>query len=89
MLEVDTRLHRIPLVSYVLLMYPEKNARLNKAEMLICLKESSDRRNSEETKIVIHTIMETLQRAHNMRIDTLHWKIRRSLICSIKRAQHG
>ncbi|QLH07169.1 hypothetical protein [Nitrosopumilus ureiphilus] len=71
MLEIDTCLHSIPLVSYILLMYPEKNAKLNKAEMLICLKESDDKQAVEETKIGVHAIAETLQQMHNTRIDYL------------------
>lgn len=71
MLEVDTYLHNIPLISYVLLMYPEKNTKLNKAEILIHLKESDDKKAIEETKIEIHTMIETLQQIHNIRMDYL------------------
>lgn len=71
MAETDTYLHDISLISYVLLMYPQRNARLNKAEMLICLKKSDDRKAIEEAKLQIHAIMETLQKIHNIRIDYL------------------
>ena len=71
MLEIDTYLHNIPLISYILIMYPDKNAKLNKVEMLVCLKESDDKKAIEETKIIVNTITETLQRIHNIRIDHL------------------
>ena len=71
MLEIDTHMRRIPLISHILLMYPEKNTKLNKAEMLIHLKECDDKLTIEETKIGIHAIIETLQQMHNIRIDYL------------------
>ena len=71
MLGTDTYLRSVPLISHILLMYPEKNTKLNKAEMLIHLKESDDKKTTEETKIGIHTIIETLQQMHNIRIDYL------------------
>lgn len=71
MLETDTYLRSVPLISHILLMYPGKNTKLNKAEMLIRLKESDDKKTVEETKIQIHVIAETLQRSHNIRIDYL------------------
>ncbi len=71
MLETDTHLRSVPLVSHVLLMYPEKNTKLNKAEMLIHLKESNDKKAVEGTKIQIHATAETLQRTRNVRVDYL------------------
>lgn len=71
MMEMDTYLHDISLISYILLMYPQRNARLNRAEMLIHLRESDDRKTIEGTKLQIHEIIETLQRIHNIRIDYL------------------
>ena len=71
MLEADTHLRSIPLISCMLLMHPEKNARLNKAEMLIHLKESGDKKAIEETKIQIHAIAKALQQSLNIRIDYL------------------
>lgn len=71
MLETYMNLRSVPLISHILLMYPEKNTNLNKAEMLIYLKESNDKKAIEETKIGIHTIIETLQQMHNIRIDYL------------------
>ena len=71
MLETDTHMRSIPLISHILLMYPEKNTKLNKAEMLIRLKGSDDRKAIEETKVGVHTVMETLQQRHNIRMDYL------------------
>ncbi len=71
MLETDTYLRSIPLISHILLMYPEKNTKLNKAEMLIHLKESDDKKALEGTKIQIHAMAETLQQTCNIRIDYL------------------
>ena len=69
MLETDTYLRGIPLISHILLMYPEKNTKLNKAEMLIHLKESNNKKALKDTKIQIHAIAETLQQTHNVRVD--------------------
>lgn len=71
LLELDTHLHSVPLVSYILLMYPEKNAKLNKTEILVYLKESDDKKAIKETKIEVHSIIEELQQIHNIRIDYL------------------
>ncbi len=71
MLDTGMRLRNVPLISYVLLMYPEKNRKLNKIEMLIQLKASNDEKAVERTKIQIHAIAETLQQNHNTRVDHL------------------
>jgi hypothetical protein len=71
MLEMDTYLHNLLLIKSASLIRPERNARLNKAELLIHLKESDDRKSIEESKIGIHTIVDTLQKIHNIRIDYL------------------
>ena len=71
MLETGTYLRSVPLISHILLMYPEKNTNLNKAEMLIHLKESNDKKAVEGTKIQIHAITETLQQTRNVRVDYL------------------
>ena len=71
MLEIDTYLRSVPLISHILLMYPEKNTKLNKTEILIQLKESDNKKAVEETKIQIHAIVETLHQIHNIRIDYL------------------
>ena len=59
MLETGTYLRSVPLMSHILLMYPEKNTNLNKAEMLIHLKESKNKKAVEVAKIQIHAITET------------------------------
>lgn len=71
MMELDTYLHDISLISYILLMYPQRNARLNKVEMFIHLRESDDKKAIKEAKLAIHTVMKTLQKIHNIRIDYL------------------
>ena len=71
MLETDTHMRSVTLASHMLLMYPEKNARLNKAEMLIRLKESDGKKTTERAKIQIHAAVEALQQSHNIRIDYL------------------
>ena len=71
MLESDTRLRNVPLMSHMMIMHPKKNAALNKAEMLICLKASDDKKALEETKIRIHATAATLQRARNVRVDCM------------------
>jgi len=69
MLEVDTYLRDIPLIKSISLMYPEKNAKLNRAEILIQLRESHNRGIIENTKIDIHSIIDNLQKVRNSRID--------------------
>jgi hypothetical protein len=71
MLELDTYLHNILLIKSTSLMNPEQNARLNKAEILIHLKKSDDRKLIQESKISVHTVLDTIQRIHNIRIDYL------------------
>ena len=71
MLKIDMHLRNVALISHVLLIYPEKNTRLNKAEVLIHLKKSDNKKAVEETKIGIHTIMKTLQQMDNIMIDYL------------------
>ncbi|MEX0656254.1 MAG: hypothetical protein WD154_01750 [Nitrosopumilaceae archaeon] len=68
MMEIDTYLHGWLLIKSISLMYPERNAKLNKAELLIHLKKT-ERKKMEETKTGIHVIIDTLQRIHNIRID--------------------
>lgn len=70
MMETDTLLHNLPFIKSISLMNPERNAKLNKAEIMINLKKS-DSKSVEETKININTIMTSLQRMHNIRIDHL------------------
>jgi len=71
MLEMNTYLHNLLLIKSASLMHPERNAKLNKADLLIHLKESGDRKSIEESKIGIHTIVDALQKIHNIRIDYL------------------
>ena len=71
MLETDTHLHNIPLISHVVLMYPVKNTKLNKVEILIQLKKSDDKKALKETKIQINAMAKTLQQFSNTRVDYL------------------
>src|SRR5574340_919752 len=50
------------------LMNPERNTKINKAKILIH-KKKTKREKMEETKISIHTMIESLQKIHNVRID--------------------
>lgn len=68
MMEVDTYLHSLLLIKSVSLMFPERNAKLNKAELLIHIKKT-ERESMTESKIGIHEIIESLQKIHNIRID--------------------
>ncbi len=69
MMEIDTLLHSVPFVKSISLMNPERNAKLNKAELMFHLKNPN--RKLMETKIEINAIMNSLQRMHNIRIDHL------------------
>lgn len=67
MMEIDTFLHNVPFIKSISLMNPERNTKLNKAELMFHLK-SPNRKSTEETKIQINTMMTNLQRMHNIRI---------------------
>jgi hypothetical protein len=70
MMEIDTFFHNAPLIKSISLMNPERNAKLNKAEILFHLK-SPGRKPTADTKIEISTIMSNLQKMHNIKIDYL------------------
>ncbi|MEM4252014.1 MAG: hypothetical protein QXE84_00645 [Candidatus Nitrosotenuis sp.] len=70
MMEIDTLMHNVPFVKSISLMNPERNVKLNKAEIMFHLK-FPNRKSVEETKIEISTIMASLQRTHNIKIDYL------------------
>lgn len=70
MMEIDTLLHNLSFIKSVSLMNPERNAKLNKVEIMFHLK-YPNKKSTEETKIEINDIMNSLQRMHNIRIDHL------------------
>ena len=70
MMEMDTLVHNMPFIKSVTLMSPQRNAKLNKAELLFQINKS-DRKSTEETKISINRITANLQKAYNIRIDHL------------------
>ncbi|MEX2191941.1 MAG: hypothetical protein WD717_00975 [Nitrosarchaeum sp.] len=70
MMEIDTYLQRFLLIKSITLMNPERNAKLNKAEILIHLRKT-ERKSMTETKIGIHVMTDTIQKIHNIRIDYL------------------
>ena len=69
MMEIDTLMHNMPFIKSISLMNPERNMKLNKAEIMFHLK--SLNRKSIETKIEINTIMFNLQRMRNIKLDYL------------------
>lgn len=68
-MEINTYLHDLQFIRSICMINPEKNAKLNRAEFVIHLKKSDNRKNIQETKIAIHSIIENLQKAHNIKID--------------------
>lgn len=70
MMTIDTLLHNLSFIKSISLMNPERNARLNKTELMFHL-QGPNRKAMEETKIEISTIMASLQKMHNIRIDHL------------------
>jgi len=68
MMDIGTQLHSFLLIKSISLINPERNSKLNKAELLIHLRKT-ERKKMEETKIGIHTIIDNLQKIHNIRID--------------------
>lgn len=71
MLELDTYLYDQDLIRSISLITPERNAKLNKAEFLVHLKKSNNRKKVYETKLGIYAILNHLQMIHTMRIDAL------------------
>jgi hypothetical protein len=69
MMETDILMHNMPFIKSVSLIDPERNARLNKAEVMFHLKSST--RSLLETKNEINNIMTALQRMHNIKVDHL------------------
>ena len=70
MMEIDTYLHSFLLIKSISLMNPERNAKLNKVELLIHLRKT-ERESMTEAKNGIHDIINNLQKIHNIRIDYL------------------
>ncbi|MGI0088304.1 MAG: hypothetical protein ACREBI_10185 [Nitrosotalea sp.] len=68
MMEIDTYLHSFLLIKSISLMNPERNTKLNKAELLIHLRRT-ERDKVEESKIGIQIILDNLKKIHNIRID--------------------
>lgn len=68
MMEIDTYLHSFLLIKSISLINPERNTKLNKAELLIHLRRT-ERDKVEESKIGIHILLDNLQKIHNIRID--------------------
>lgn len=70
MMEIDTSLYNVSFIKSISLMNPERNAKLNKAEIMFHMK-YPNKKEMEKTKIEINTIMASLQRIHNIRINHL------------------
>ncbi len=70
-MEIDTFLHSMPFIKSISLINPERNMKLNKAEIMFHLKSPNRKSNQEETKIEINTIMLNLQRMRNIKLDYL------------------
>ena len=70
-MEINTYLHDLQFIRSISMINSEKNAKLNRAELIIHMKKSDDRKTIQETKIAIHSIMENLQKMHNIKIDYL------------------
>lgn len=70
-MEIDTYLHDLQFIRSISMINPEKNAKLNRVELMIHMKKPDDRKIMRETKMAIHLIMEDLQKIHNIKIDYL------------------
>jgi hypothetical protein len=64
--DIDSRCKNLPFIQSISLIRPEKNIKLNKAELLILL-----HRSSADEKHRLHEIINILQRMHNIRINYL------------------
>jgi hypothetical protein len=68
-------MHDLDLIKSITMINPERNTKLNKAEIIIHMKHS-DRKAMYEAKLAIITIIKQLQTIHTIRIDPLiiEWK---------------
>jgi hypothetical protein len=69
MMEIDTLLYNVSFIKSISLINPERNAKLNKTEIMFHI--FQNKKDMEKTKIEINTIMASLQRIHNIRINYL------------------
>ncbi|MEM3555975.1 MAG: hypothetical protein QXF56_04625 [Candidatus Micrarchaeia archaeon] len=67
--EMDTHFNEFCSIKSILIINPEKNIKLNRAEFLFLLKNKSEETENEITEI--HLIMQKLQRMHNLKLDCL------------------
>ena len=70
-MEIDTYLRDIDFTKSICLINPERNAKLNKAELIIHLKKLDNKKIMYDTKLAINTIIKHLQMIHTIRIDYL------------------
>lgn len=66
-LQVNAYLREFSIIRSILIINPERNARLNRIEFLILLRKEENKKESED----IRSNMELLQKVHNIRIDYL------------------
>ncbi|MGI0073520.1 MAG: hypothetical protein ACREA3_06890 [Nitrosotalea sp.] len=71
MLELDTYIYNQGLIQSISIINPERNAKLNKAEFLVHLKKSNNKKTIYETKLGIYAILNHLQMIHTTRINVL------------------
>ena len=67
MLELNTYTKDIPMIKSIAIIEPEKNAKLNRIELLFILRKTEDEKQLSDLK----NIMQTLQQIHTIRIDSL------------------
>lgn len=71
MLEINSYITNFYLVKSIALINPERNAKLNRVELLFLLRQSKTNHEVEAEIKAIRTIMELLQSIHNIKIDYL------------------
>lgn len=70
-MEIGNCISTLDLIKSITLINPERNAKLNRAEILIHIKKSDNRKMIEDTKLAINTMMKHLQMIHTVRSDPL------------------
>jgi hypothetical protein len=71
LLEIDTYCSDLPFIKSISLINPERNMKLNRAELLILLKSSEQESEIQNTIFAMNKILLSLQSIHNIKIDYL------------------
>jgi len=71
LLEIDTYFSDLPFMKSISLISPDRNAKLNRAELLILLKGTEQELKFQKTRLTTNKILSSIQNIHNIKIDHL------------------